>query len=264
MVFQNNVTDTLFSDVSEFQVPVDDSYTGAGYQVLSFRSNDGAHLDENFVQNYQWAVNAVNSGTLNFFICYYYWRPGELGLQNHMAQVNSQGGPHPRMVSMIDLESGGNPDSDQSATANDEYNKLVAWLDGNDQRVIGYGNQGDLSVMWQFPGHQLDVILAGYGANPASPNASLIKLAHQYTDGEDFGDGLPTGAPPFGDCDMNSADGLSIDAFAAAVGLGATTPPVTPPSPPSAPSVDWSLPDDDSIFTAAGVIIEQFLGVPSA
>jgi hypothetical protein len=207
------VTDTLFADVSEFQSAVDDSYP---YRVLTIRSNDGTYRDHKFVQNYEWCVNAVESGKLEFFIVYYYWRPGETGVSTHMEMVNSLGGPHPKMVTMIDLESGGNPDSDQTATLDDEYNKLAAWL-GSEQRVIAYANLGDEKTMWQFKPAHLEWILAGYGANPNDP--SLIKLAHQYTDGTGFGGGLPEGCPPFGNCDMNSADGLDAVAFAAACGI---------------------------------------------
>lgn len=48
------------------------------------------------------------------------------------------------------------------------------------------------------------------------------KVAHQYTDGNGHGGGLPDGAPPFGNCDMNSADGLDSNQFAVACGI--TTP----------------------------------------
>ena len=77
-------SDTIFADVSEFQVPVDDSYTGASFTagngvsskfcVLSIRSNDGGHQDLHFTQNYQWCVRACNDGRLKFFIVYFYWR----------------------------------------------------------------------------------------------------------------------------------------------------------------------------------------------
>jgi len=209
------MVDTIFADVSEFQCPVDDSYP---YRVLSIRSNDGTYEDHNFSDNYKWCVNACNNGKIDFFICYYYWRPGETGVSTHMAMVNNEGGPHPKMVSMIDLESGGNPDFDQSQVLNDEYNQLVAWL-GNDKRVIGYANLADERTMWQAKPSDLEFILAGYGANPNDP--TITKLAHQYTDGTGFGSssGLPDGCPPFGNCDMNSADGLSSIDFAAACGI---------------------------------------------
>lgn len=258
---ENNVTDTLFADVSEFQCPADSSYTAAGYRVLSFRSNDGSYVDHNFAQNWEFATAACDRGELDFFICYYYWRPGQTGVQTHMSLVNGVGGPHPRQVSMIDLETGGNPSSDQSAAVNDEYDQLVTWL-GNDLRVIGYGNQGDLRVMWQVASSPVQVILAGYGGNPDSPNPNLIKLAHQYTDGASYGDGLPTGAPPFGNCDMNCADGLSVQAFAAAVGLGVSAPPPPPPPPPTA-LVSAVLPTDTTILALTDVIVGQFLGAPA-
>jgi len=44
-------------------------------------------------------------------------------------------------------------------------------------------------------------------------------VAHQYTDGAGYSPNLPQGAPPFGNCDMNSADGLTPLEFAAACGI---------------------------------------------
>lgn len=251
MAFVNNVTDTIFADVSEFQVAADDSYLDAGYQVLSIRSNDGTYDDHKFDVNYQWCVRSCGSGRLKFFIVYCYWR-ANTAIPNMIDQVNAQGGPHPRMVAMLDLESGGNANVDQSSLLTNDYNTLANWL-GNEERVIGYANLGDERTMWQHKPEHLDWILAGYGANPNDP--SLIKLAHQYTDGKGYGGGLPEGAPPFGNCDMNSADGMSVDAFAAAVGLGSVTPSppvVTPPGPPVA------LPTDASIHSAIPAIWAQF------
>jgi hypothetical protein len=217
---------TLFADVSEFQTAVNDSYP---YPVLSIRSNDGTYEDHNFTQNYQWCVNACNAGTLECFIVYFYWRPGATGSNTHMQMVNAAGGPHPKMVTMIDLESGGNPDVDQTTDLDGEYQTLAAWL-GNEQRVIAYANLGDEKTMWQFKPAHLEWILAGYGANPDDP--TLIKLAHQYTDGTGYGaaSGLPDGCPPFGTCDMNSADGYTPQTFATACGIdtGGT---VTQPDP---------------------------------
>ena len=207
--------DTIFADVSEFQAPVDDSYP---YAIISIRSNDGTYEDHNFQQNYQWCVDAANDGRLAAFIVYYYMRPGETGCDTHMAMVNDAGGPNPKMITMMDVESGGNPNYDMSSVLNDEYTRLAAWL-GDERRVIAYANLGDERSMWKFKPEHLEWILAGYGANPYDP--SLIKLAHQYTDGQGYGaaSGLPDGCPPFGQCDMNSADGLDPVAFAAACGI---------------------------------------------
>lgn len=205
--------DTLFADVSEFQVPADDSYP---YRVLSIRSNDGTHLDRNFARNYQWCVNACDSGRLAFFIVYFYWRPGAGDVDNHIAMVTAQGGPHPRMVSMMDVERGGNSGADQSIELNSEYARLADWL-GNEERVIAYANLGDGRSMWQFRPESLDWIIAGYGNNPSDP--AFRKIAHQYTDGQGYGGGLPEGCPPFGNCDMNSADGLTATQFAAVCGI---------------------------------------------
>lgn len=228
------MTDSLFADVSEFQGAVDDTYP---YRILSLRSNDGTYQDHNFAQNYAWAVNAVNTGRLSCFIVYMYWRPDWLGTVNtHKSMVAAAGGLHPKMIVMLDVESGGNPGGDQSDGINRAYWNLADWL-GSPQRVIGYANEGDFHSMWRTRPDGLRVIGAGYGINPNLPG----QIAHQYSDGvysnalkaarhnhttpgleravlRGRGSELPLGALPFGHCDMNSADGLSATDFAAACG----------------------------------------------
>lgn len=206
--------DTVYADVSEFQAKVTNAYTDAGYRWLCIRSNDGTHRDANFAANYAWCKAAVDAGLITGFMVYYYWRPGGTGINTHTAMVNEQGGPHPAMVSMIDLESGGNPSGNQTAVVNAEYAALGTWL-GDQRRVVVYGNSGDLNGMYPGKAASVPVIVAGYGSNPNYPG----KIAHQYTDGNGYGGGLPEGAPPFGNCDMNSADGFSPSQLAAFFGL---------------------------------------------
>jgi hypothetical protein len=211
------MTDSLFADVSEFQVPVDDSYP---YRIFSFRSNDGTYEDHNFYQNYAWACAAADAGRIDCFIVYFYWRANWSDtVATHIRKVESAGGPHPKMISMIDVESGGNPGGDQSDGINRAYWALTDWL-GTTQhtgtrRVIGYVNRPDAENMWPTRPDGLFLVGAGYGANPNLPG----QIAHQYTDGQGYGGGLPEGAPPFGNCDMNSADGLSSTDFAARCGI---------------------------------------------
>lgn len=202
-------TDTLFADVSEFQCPVDDSYP---YRVLTIRSNDGTYQDHHFAQNYAWCKAAADAGRLDAFIVYFYWHPNWLdGVNTMKAMV---GEPHPKMIAMIDVERGENPDGDFSDALNATDDALVQWL-GDPRRVIAYGNPGDLNSMW--PNRREDqLVVASYGSNPDYPG----KLAHQYTDGNGYGGGLPEGCSPFGHCDMNSADGFSPEQFAAACGIG--------------------------------------------
>ncbi|MGV9680661.1 hypothetical protein ACWDSJ_35775 [Nocardia sp. NPDC003482] len=207
------MVDSLFADVSYFQPPVDDSYP---YAILSFRSNDGTYRDPNFARNHRWAAAAADTGRLACFIVYFYWRPNwDETVDVHRAMVEAAGGPHARMISMIDVESGGNPDGDQSDGINRAYWELADWL-GDPRRVIGYANTGDLTRMWPDRPPGIRLIGAGYGHNPNLPG----QIAHQYTDGRGFGGGLPEGAPPFGPCDMNAANGLSPNDFAAACGIG--------------------------------------------
>lgn len=205
--------DTLFADVSEWQVPVDDSYP---YQVLSIRVSDGTYRDRNFAQNYAWMRRALDSGKLTFGIVYTYVRPDNPGANGATVRsmIDANGGLHPRVALMLDVESGGNPGGDQSGPINTLYASLADYA-GSAARIIGYGNVGDLNSMWRTKPPGIRLIVAGYGNLPTYPGM----VAHQYTDGTGFGGGLPEGCPPFGNCDMNAANDLDPVAFAAACGI---------------------------------------------
>jgi hypothetical protein len=209
--------------VSEWQVGVDDSYP---HPVLCIRSNDGMHRDRQWRNNYDWCRRSVDCGRLTFFIVYFVWRPNwRQAVDTFREQV---GTPHPKMAVMLDVESwGGQIRGGQSAKINAAYREVGEFV-GSKAKVIGYGNVGDLNNLWPHKPAGIRLVVAAYGHNPPYPG----KVAHQYTDGTGYGGGLPQGAPPFGDCDMNSADGLTPSGFAAACGVhdtGATdTSPVDP------------------------------------
>lgn len=241
----------IYADVSEWQVGVDNRYTDAGYRVLCIRSNDGGYRDKKFDSNYRWCVKACDEGRMDFFIVYAYWRPNwETTANLHMDMVKAAGGPHRRMVSMIDAESGGNPGGDQSDGLNKVYWRWAEWL-GNPKRVIGYANKGDFTSMWRVRPPGLRMVGAGYGSNPNLPG----QVAHQYTDGQGYGGGLPEGAQPFGNCDMNAANGLSAVQFAAACGIS-----IAGPSTPSSPPPTTTTPSDDVLYSSAAAIAAQFVG----
>ncbi|WP_409430532.1 hypothetical protein ACJEIK_26210 [Mycobacterium sp. SMC-16] len=226
--------DTLFADVSEWQRPVDDSYP---YRVLTIRSNDGTYRDKNWATNYAWCKAAADSGKLAFFIVYFVWRTN---WEDAIATLKSQiGQPHPRMAIMLDVESwNGQIRGDQSAGINGAFGQLVDWL-GDPRRVIGYGNTGDLDALWPHKPDGIRLVVAGYGKLPTYPGM----IAHQYTDGQGYGGGLPEGAPPFGNCDMNAANGLTATAFAQALGIDVPAQPQ-----PTDPETDVTLHTSRSIY----------------
>ena len=208
------MADTLYADVSEWQVGVNDSYP---YPVLCIRSNDGTHRDRRWVNNYGWCLRNVDSGRLTFFIVYFVWRPNWQQTVDTFKDL--VGTPHPKMAVMLDVESwGGQIRGDRSAGINAAYDAVGAFV-GSTAKVIGYGNVGDLNSVWPTKPPGIRLVVAAYGRNPQYPG----KVAHQYTDGSGYGGGgLPEGAPPFGRCDMNSADGLTAEEFARACGITAT------------------------------------------
>ena len=217
------MADTLYADVSEWQVGVDDSYP---YPVLCIRSNDGTYRDHRWRNNYDWCRRNADSGRLAFFIVYFVWRPNwEQTVDTFKDQVRT---PHPKMAVMLDVESwGGRIRGDQSAGINASHHAAAEFV-GSTAKVIGYGNVGDLDNVWPHKPPGLRLVVAAYGHNPSYPG----KVAHQYTDGSGHGGGLPEGAPPFGNCDMNSADGLTPQGFGRACGIDTTDPVETRPARP--------------------------------
>lgn len=200
------VADTLWSDVSEYQVPVTDKYP---YQVLCIRSNDGTYYDKKFAGNYGWSCHALDSGRLRALIIYMVYRPNwQQTLDTTKAMV---GVPHPHTAFMIDVESwGGQITGDNSDHINRLFWGLADWV-GSTTRVIGYGNVGDLDTLWPTKPAGVRLIVAAYGSNPNYSG----KLGHQFTNG--IIDALEV--PPFGHADVNSADGYDIDSFCAAIGI---------------------------------------------
>lgn len=202
------MTDTLWCDISQFQKVVDDSYP---YRWLAIRSNDGTYRDTHFQQNLAWAVNAANTGRLDGFFVYYVYEPGEDSVDTLKAGV---GTPHPLMGVMIDVESwGGRIAGDHSGQVNAERAALASWL-GNANRVIGYGNRGDLTNLWPSRG-DTHIIYADYSGNPGFPMA----FGHQF---EDNANVAPFGGP----VDLNSADGLTSQQIQQLLGLTPGTAPV--------------------------------------
>lgn len=205
------MTDTLWSDISEFQIPAGHVYP---YGFLMFRSNDGTHLDANFTANLAWCKSAAAAGGLWAYGVYYFYRPGINGASILMDRA---GKPGPRLVVMIDVESaGGQVTGDQSAAVNAQHGQLARWL-GSAKRVVGYGNVHDLDTLWPSKPAGLRVVVAAYGSNPGYPG----KYAHQFRD--------DAPVPPFGPSDLNSADGMSAHDLQVMYGLAAPPRTAAPP-----------------------------------
>lgn len=235
------MTDVLFADISEFQSGVNDAYP---YAFLSFRSNDGTYRDHHFDHNLAWAKDAVKRGKIKGFAIYYVFEPGVDSVSVIQEMV---GVPHPKMAIMQDIESwGGRIRGDHSNAINAERERLIKWLNAHRgsaitralyrsrdrKRVFGYGNAGDLANIWPRRG-DAQITLANYSQKPSSPK----HLVHQ------FSSSFPV--KPFGRCDINSADGLTITQFLKALGLDSIAP-APKPKPPV-----WPLKKGESFGTTA-------------
>lgn len=198
------MTDTQWADVSQFQAPVDDSYP---WRWFAFRMCNGDGPDALGAHNYAWSQAAVARGALDGFFAYtvFYWDSN--WAQNLIDEIGPN--PHPNLVAMIDVESWARYNSgDCSTNLNAGAQLLTAHL-GSADRVVGYGNAGDLNELWPdrsglAPNH---IIYADYSGNPGFPGA----FAHQYTDAGQ--------CAPFGVCDMNSADGYDSSSLQRLLGI---------------------------------------------
>jgi hypothetical protein len=215
-------TNTLFSDVSEFNDPVKDGYP---YKFLAIRSNDGTYRDKHFAQNLAWAKAATDAGHLVGFAVYFVFEENwQATFETFKSQV---GVPHEKMAVFIDIESwGGRIRGDHSTQLNALRAAVLQWLRSfrskiawtvdivfgrQVRRVAAYGNSADLNNLWPKRG-SIAVGLAAYGSNPQFPG----KLFHQFTDRANT---APFGRPT----DLNSADGLTPAQFAGKLGLLSTT-----------------------------------------
>lgn len=218
------MVDTLWADVSEFQPDINDQYP---YHFLAFRSSDGTYIDPHFTRTLAWAARACDTGKLAGFLVYFVYEENAaatLATFKRMVGPN----PHPKMAVMIDAESwNGRIRGDHSASLNWVREEVIKWLGSymsplqrlrkmHRKRVVGYGNAGDLAELWPRRG-DAKFVVANYSQLPVFAGM----LAHQFSDRYPI--------PPFGNCDVNTANGMSPQQLAAALGLGKVTLPPTKP-----------------------------------
>lgn len=223
---RNNVmSDTLFADISEHQPVVDESYP---YEWLSIRSNDGTYRDQNFSANWDIARKWLDAGRLRGLIVYCVYRPNWREVAD--VHVEMQGENRPDVVSMVDVESwGGQISGDHSDAINQLVWTISDWrgphLHRRPRRVIGYLNPNDAAIWTVRP--PIGFVIPSYGSPPAFPpgteDLGAQMIAHQYTDGQGHGNGLPEGYGAVR-CDMNAANGYNADQLRVATGIDVPAP----------------------------------------
>ncbi|GAC71039.1 hypothetical protein [Gordonia soli] len=204
---------TYWADVSQFQRTVDDDYP---HRVFSFRTNTGSVKDTRADANLTWALQALADGDLDIVIPYYFFRPGAANCDLWRQVVTRNGRIDPRIVCMVDVESGQGssqgaiPTRDHSVEINDEIARVRGWLGGS--RVIGYYNPKADPVLWQSRG-DVPLVVPHYNGQPGQSYAYPNRFAHQYSD--------RVQCAPFGPCDANYT-ALSIDQLKTLFGIGGT------------------------------------------
>lgn len=186
-------------DVSEFQVPVTDTYP---HRWLIFRACDGDYRDHNAAQNLAWCKKAKAAGKLDGYTLYSVYRPGQNSAI--LDTLDALGVPKDCHL-MIDAESWGNAITGNHSP---EINSLADRLAARNGRgnVWGYANRGDYASVWPSRPSWLGLVVASYGSSkPSSPGPGPL-VGWQYSDGQDSNP-VPAGAPrssaPFGRCDHN-------------------------------------------------------------
>ncbi|MDL9947568.1 hypothetical protein QSJ19_18660 [Gordonia sp. ABSL11-1] len=221
----NVMSDTLFADISEHQPVVDESYP---YEWLSIRSNDGTYRDHNFSTNWDIARKWLDAGRLRGLIVYCVYRPNWREVAD--VHVQMQGENRPDVVSMVDVESwGGQISGDHSDAINQLVWTISDWrgphLHRRPRRVVGYLNPNDAAIWTVRP--PIGFVIPSYGSPPAFPpgteDLGAQMIAHQYTDGQGHGNGLPEGYGAVR-CDMNAANGYNADQLRVATGIDVPAP----------------------------------------
>lgn len=198
-----------WADVSHYQpVPIDDSYP---HPVFCCRSNSGDQRDTMFAENARRAKAMLDNGKLNILIVYWFFWPGQANVDLHRQMLEEAGlWGHPRVVSMIDVESaGGRITGNHTDEINDEVARIRGWY-GDPDRVIGYYNPRADPGLW---GDRPDIklVVPHYNNRPGDSYDYPGRFAHQYSDS----------APcaPFGPCDGNYT-GMDLPELESMLGIG--------------------------------------------
>jgi hypothetical protein len=198
-------------DVSEFQVPLDQTFTR---DFVIFRVLFGANYpDPHFLRNANAAKRLYDEGRLAGALLYVVYTADPVRAQFEAAW--KQIGPRiPDWLTgiMIDVETWrGQPyelSGDHSLAINRLYG-LHAHRMGSWDSVIAYGNAGDLAELYPGRDRRCRVIVANFGPTLAYKRVRAA-IGQQYTDGQPKWDvpringaALPRKSAPFGHCDHN-------------------------------------------------------------
>jgi hypothetical protein len=204
-------------DVSEFQVPLDESFTR---DFVIFRVTFGAHyLDPHFAANRKAAHELYHEGRLAGALLYVVYTDDPVKAQ-YEAAWDAIGATIPRWLTgiMIDVETWRGQSYELSGDHSHRINRLYgmhAHRLGSWHSVIAYGNAGDLEELYPGRDPRCRVIVANYGSRLAYRNVRGA-IGQQYTDGQKKwpvpkidGTRLPRASAPFGHCDHNVFPGCA-------------------------------------------------------
>lgn len=204
-------------DVSEFQVPLDQTYTR---DFVIFRVMFGAHyLDPKFLRNAGAAKRLYDEGRIAGVLLYVVYTADPV--REQFASTWRAIGPRipPWLTGiMIDVETWRGKSYELSGDHSKRINRLYglhAHRLRNWNSVIAYGNTGDLQGLYSGRDKRCRVIVASYGSSLGYRNVRGA-IGQQYSDGQPrypvprlAGTRLPRHSAPFGQCDHNVFPGIA-------------------------------------------------------
>lgn len=204
-------------DVSEFQVPLDGTFTR---DFVIFRVTFGAdYLDPHFRANADAAEKLYDDGRIAGALLYVVYTSDPVKEQ-YDAAWKAIGPRVPDWLTgiMIDVETWRGQSYELSGDHSRRINHLYglhAHRMGSWQSVIAYGNACDLDELHPDRDRRCRVIVASYGSRLAYRKVRGA-LGQQYTDGKKRwpvpkigGVRLPRASAPFGHCDHNVFPGFA-------------------------------------------------------
>lgn len=242
---------TTWPDVSEWQAPLSDAFTGP---LVCCRASLSTYKTDNHIGiNRVWQQRKVRSGQLAFEFYYHVWYPGSEAAQYDTA-MRAIGGARAGIAVMLDIESWSGAIRGDHTASIDNLRARFATTLGSALSVPVYGDTGDLRSIYSGRSSTVPTILASYGSQWWSVEGNQV--GQQYTDGTWQGPaGCPNSVAPFGRCDFNGAR-MSVQQLRSRLGVAGLAPSsagaIEIPAPSTSPATPKAVPEMYEVLLVDG------------